>query len=195
MWGGVTRHLYEIDRQQELRRSIGVPPEASLLLSVGELNRNKNHEAVIRALAALPDKAIHYAIAGTGGLQAYLNGLAESLGVGDRVHLLGFRSDVALLYRSADLYIHPSRREGLPVAVMEAIASGTSVLCSDIRGCRDLADPETLFHPDGDGLAEKIQMQLSCAARAVVEKNYANLIVYDEDAVIDKMRKLYQNAL
>ena len=122
----------------EKRREIGVPEDAFLLLSVGELNRNKNHETVIRAVASLQDPHIHYAIAGIGGLHDYLAELATSLGVGDQIHLLGYRKDVAELYKVADAYAHPSLREGLPVALMEAMASGLPCIASRIRGNVDL---------------------------------------------------------
>ena len=139
------------------RNEIGVPEDVLLLLSVGELNENKNHQIVIKALAKLNDSNMHYAIAGIGEKAAELTDLANALGVGDRVHLLGFRTDVAELYKTADLYIHPSFREGLPVAVMEAMASKTTVLASRIRGCKDIVS-DNLFDPrDVDSLIEKLQ--------------------------------------
>lgn len=128
------------------RREIGVPEEAFLLLSVGELNSNKNHETVIRALSQLKNDKIHYTIAGRGNREAYLQELAGSLGLEKQVHLLGYRTDVAQLYKTADVFVHPSFREGLPVAVMEALASGLPVIASRIRGNTDLiTDGETGF--------------------------------------------------
>lgn len=130
-----------------LRKSLCVTAEDKLLLSVGELNRNKNHEAVIRAIASLEDKNIHYVVAGQGELDCYLKHLSEELGVGGRVHLLGYRNDIPRLCQVADLYVHPSFREGLPVSVMEAMASGIPCIGSDIRGVRDLLLEEDLFEP------------------------------------------------
>ena len=146
----------QVDRSTK-RKEIGVPEEAFLLISVGELNENKNHQVIVRALAKLNDSNMHYAIAGIGEKAAELTDLANALGVGDRVHLLGFRTDVAELYKTADLYIHPSFREGLPVAVMEAMASKTTVLASRIRGCQDIVS-DNLFDPhDVNSLIEKLQ--------------------------------------
>lgn len=128
------------------RREIGVPEDACLLLSVGELNENKNHQVVIRALAQLDDKSIHYAIAGQGDMRERLQILAEQLGVEGQVHLLGYRTDVAELYKTADAYVLPSIREGLNVSVMEALSSGLPVICSKIRGNVDLVhDGESGF--------------------------------------------------
>ena len=114
-----------------------------MLLSVGELNENKNHQIVIRTLAELNDPSIHYAIAGNGALAEYLTALAEQLGVVDRVHLLGYRRDVAELYKTADVYVLPSLREGLNVSIMEAMASGLPVVCNRIRGNTDLVNTLT----------------------------------------------------
>ena len=131
-----------VDRPAK-RKELGIPEDAFLLLSVGELNENKNHQIVIRTLAELNDPSIHYAIAGNGALAEYLTALAEQVGVADRVHLLGYRRDVAELYRTADVYVLPSLREGLNVSIMEAMASGLPVVCNRIRGNTDLVNTLT----------------------------------------------------
>ena len=58
----------------------------------------------------------------------------------NNVHIIGFRKDLPELYRCADIFVFPSKREGLSVALMEAMASGLPVICSDIRGNQDLID-------------------------------------------------------
>ena len=128
-----------VDRNEK-RAALGIPEDAYLLLSVGELNKNKNHEVVIRALAEIGDEKMHYAIAGAGGLKDELENLAKELGVEKRVHLLGYRTDVAELYHVSDIFVFPSFREGLSVSVMESLASGLPVICSKIRGNVDLVE-------------------------------------------------------
>lgn len=142
-----------VDRTAK-RRSLGIPDDAFLLLSVGELNENKNHQIVIRALAELNAPSIHYVIAGNGILSESLMALAAQLGVADRVHLLGYRSDVAELYKIADVYILPSLREGLNVSIMEAMASGLPVVCNRIRGNVDLVNTSTGILCDSHGTCE-----------------------------------------
>lgn len=115
---------------------LGVPQDDVVILSVGELNKNKNHETVIKAVAQLPD--VHYVIVGEGALKEHLLRIAQNYNVADRVHLLGFRKDAREIYYLADIYCHPSFREGLSVAIMEAMAAGLPIVCSDIRGNRDL---------------------------------------------------------
>ncbi len=122
------------------RRELGIPEDAYVLLSVGELNVNKNQQIVVRAVGELKDKTIHYIIAGRGNQEKVLLDLAKEVGIEDQFNLIGFRSDVPELYRMADVYLLPSIREGLNVSVMEAMSSGLPCIVSDIRGNRDMID-------------------------------------------------------
>ncbi|MBR5309849.1 MAG: glycosyltransferase family 4 protein [Oscillospiraceae bacterium] len=129
--------------KSDKRRETGVPEDAILLLSVGELNENKNHQVVIKALTQIDNKNIHYAIAGIGDKKEYLLNLAKELGLSDRVHLLGYRNDVAELYKAADIFCFPSIREGLGLAAVEAMACGLPVVAADNRGTRSFIEDET----------------------------------------------------
>lgn len=128
----------KIDRKEK-RRELDVPENAVLLVSVGELNQNKNHEVVIRAMAQLHNPRIHYMIAGEGPLREHLHGLAQELDVSNQVHLLGYRKDIAQLCRAADICVFPSIREGLGLAAVEGMATGLPLIASDNRGTRDYA--------------------------------------------------------
>jgi len=127
-----------IDKDKK-RNELAIPKEAFLILSVGELNKNKNHETVLRSLSEIKDNSIHYAICGVGPLEYKLNKLAERKGLKNRFHLLGHRTDVNEIYKISDLFVMPSKREGLPVAMIEALLSNIPSIGSDIRGIRDLA--------------------------------------------------------
>lgn len=109
---------------QRIRKKLGIPLNAKVILSVGEVNKNKNHKVGIEALAKLRDKNTYYVICGHGPLMEAHKELAQSMGVGDRVILTGYRTDVADFYKRAEVFLFPSLREGLPVAVMEAMAAG-----------------------------------------------------------------------
>lgn len=122
------------------RKELGIPEDVFLVLSVGELNENKNHQLVIRALAEINNPKIHYAIAGVGPLKEYLLNLAKELDVSDRVHLLGYINDVPEIYKIADLNAFPSLREGLGLAAIEGLSAGLPVVCLDNRGTREYAD-------------------------------------------------------
>src|SRR5699024_7176133 len=111
-----------------------------LLFSIGELNNNKNHEIILKAIAKAENKNIHYAIAGQGLLKLGLHELAIALNISSQIHFLGYRKDIPELLSAADIFVFPSLREGLSVSLMEAMASGLPVIASDIRGNIDLID-------------------------------------------------------
>lgn len=132
--------------KESVRKELDVPDNATLLLSVGELNDNKNHETVIKAIA---DLDVYYLIAGIGDKKDYLENLIDQLGLGERVRLLGYRKDIPNLLKATDVYVLPSKREGLNVSVMEAMASGLPCAVGKIRGNVDLIDENggVLFDP------------------------------------------------
>uniref|UniRef100_UPI004055F160 glycosyltransferase n=1 Tax=Acetatifactor sp. TaxID=1872090 RepID=UPI004055F160 len=126
----------KVDREEK-RRSIGVPEDAFLIISVGEVNKNKNHAVIVRAIAQLKQDNIHYVICGQGGEKDNLIQLSKELGIQERVHLLGFRNDVIELLKSSDLFAFPSKREGLGLAAIEAMAVGLPLITSGIHGIKD----------------------------------------------------------
>lgn len=122
------------------RRELGIPEDACLLLSVGELTRRKNHRVVLRALHVLKNPNIHYMICGVGRLEPRLKRLVKVLELTDRVHFPGYRMDIPEILRCADCFVFPSVQEGLPFALMEAMSCGLPIVCSRIRGNTDLID-------------------------------------------------------
>ena len=122
------------------RIQLGIPQDAYVLLSVGELTRRKNQEVALRALKKLADPSIHYVLCGKGDLRAHLEQVAAELGLTEQVHFLGYRLDVPEMYRMADCFVFPSVHEGLPFALMEAMESGLPIVASRIRGNVDLID-------------------------------------------------------
>lgn len=126
-----------IDRPRK-RRALGIRNERDfVLLSVGELNENKNHETVIRAISSLKEPTIHYLIAGEGDYRSHLEQLVEKLGLTKQVHFLGFRDDVIEVMKASDCFVFPSRREGLGMAALEAMASGLPLITSNVHGIND----------------------------------------------------------
>ena len=119
------------------RRELGLQEDSIVLLSVGELIVRKSHETSIKAIA---DMDAYYLIAGDGDLRQNLQSSIDRLGRSDMIKLLGYRNDVADLYKVADIFVFSSYQEGLPVAVMEAMASGLPCVVSKIRGNTDLLE-------------------------------------------------------
>lgn len=123
---------------EKKRKEIGLPENATVIVSVGELNKNKNHEVIIKALAITGNPNIHYVICGQGSCEEYLIKLSKKLEIEKNIHVLGFRKDVTDILKASDIFAFPSIREGLSVALMEAMAAGLPVMCSKIRGNTDL---------------------------------------------------------
>lgn len=142
----------KVDRD-EYRKLLGFSSTDKVVLSVGELNTNKNHKVVIEAISELCDRNIIYAICGREvtetGKKKELQQLADKLIV--RVKFLGFRKDIPEVCNSADIGALPSLKEGLGLSGIEMLASGIPVAGSNRQGIKDyviddvtgyLADPE-----------------------------------------------------
>ena len=186
-----------VEVKLQKRQELGVGVDDVMVLSVGELNKNKNHEVVIRAIAKLGRKDVHYVIAGRGALKEYLENLAVELGIGNQLHLLGFRTDIKELYKVADVFAHPSFREGLSVAVMEAMASEMPIVCTAIRGNTDLIDEGKggcLFNPaDVDGAYTALKQIVENADRkALGLYNTKKAEGLDVHVILDKMKEIYE---
>ena len=129
-----TERLNNLAEQKNIREEIGLSKEDFIVLSVGELNENKNHKVIIRALAQINDKSIHYVVCGKGDQLDNLKMLSKELGVESNVHFLGYRTDVVDICSQSDLFAFPSFREGLGLAALEAMYCGLPLVTSNSRG-------------------------------------------------------------
>lgn len=179
-----------------LRKAWGVSPNAVIFVSVGELNENKNQEVAIRALAETKNPDYYYVVCGEGNKRDYLNSLAERLGVENQVKLLGFRSDISEVLLASDCFLFMSFREGLPGALMEAMASGLPCIASNIRGCTDLLNGSRyLFNPEDPvelaSMMERILSPDECQRE--VDRNTINVMNFDLNHAISSLRGLYES--
>lgn len=184
----------QVDRNAK-RQEIGIPEDAFLLLSVGELNENKNHQVIIRALAKLNDPKVHYAIAGVGDKRDYLLQLAKELGVAEQVHLLGYRKDVFALYRSAEVFVFPSYREGLSVSLMEAMSCGLPVVCSCIRGNTDIIDASggaVVLSFEAEDWYESLRMVMNNNIQRMGEHNRKKIEKFSITNVLLMVKAIYE---
>lgn len=144
------------------------------VLTVANLRAEKAHEVLIAAAAQLAPRFPHlrFQIAGDGPRMAELQGLAATLGVGDRVSFLGHREDVPALLGGADIFVLPSRSEAFPNGAIEAMAAGLPVIASATGGLLDLIDSGRtglLLPPDDPAaLADAIAGLVVSPARASV---------------------------
>ena len=181
------------DVNNNLRDRIGIPREAKVLLSVGELNKNKNHLAVFDALKMIHRDDIYYVICGEGDLRQTLENTMVAQELSDKIRLVGFQHNVQEYYRMADLFVFPSLREGIPGAIMEAIATGVPVIASDIRGIRDIiSDEKYRFNPKSiKQIAEKITWGLDNVHDVSIEENIQKIRPYSYEAVVRELSEEY----
>jgi len=129
-----------------IKQELGIPAEAALILSVGRLDPSKGFEYAIKVVAGLKARNIeaHLLIAGEGAHAGVLGETALKMGVGERLHLLGFRNDVHRLMRACDIFLFTSIREGLPQVLVQAAASGMPIITHAVEGAREvIEDGET----------------------------------------------------
>lgn len=181
--------------EETKRAELGITKNDLMILSVGELNKNKNQEVIIRAIAKLNDSRIHYFIAGKGNKEEYLRNLAKNLGV--NLQLLGYRADIIELLNTADIFVLPSIREGLSVALMEAMAVGLPCIVSRIRGNVDLIEEGKggyLCEPDDvDGFKNRIgELIFESKKKTEFSKfNRERITSFDIKEINDKMKLIY----
>ena len=187
----------QVDRATK-RAELGIPQDAFVFISVGELNENKNHSTVIRALAKADIANSYYLICGEGKLKQQHFELAQKLGISEKVKLLGFRTDVSEILRACDCFVFPSFREGLSVSLMEAMAAGLPCIASRIRGNVDLLEESRyLFEPSDESTlcqlmqdaVNGVQVDQECA------QNKKALEQFDVKNVSECMRKVYTAVL
>ena len=125
-----------------LRSALKIPEDAVLLGSVGALVGHKDHETLIGCMpAVLRDvPQAHLVIAGDGPLRPRLQFQIERLELTERVHLLGHRSDVPSLLRSLDLFVMPSKEEGLGTSVLDAMVCGVPVVATSAGGLPEMVE-------------------------------------------------------
>lgn len=199
-----TKRFWQMRPEKEaFRRMHGMPEDAAVLLSVGELNDGKNHRLVLDALAGLSRKDVYYMICGQGALYRKLQEHAKKLGISRYVRMVGYRDDLAYYYRNADIFVFPSRREGMPVALIEAMAAGLPCIASDIRGCHELIGPAgtgpkaggMLVPPDSPqqlGAALNVLLADGRLRQACGEHNRKQAGHYDRAVVEKQMRRIYK---
>ena len=183
------------ERSSVLRKELGIPDDACVWLSVGEVNKNKNHGVVIEAMTDFDD--VWYVLCGRGPLFETLKEKAKSSGVADRTVFAGYRTDIADFYKMADIFIFPSWREGLPVALMEAMASGLKCIASRNRGTNDLLPDSALrFDPGNiEELKKKIKTAMSADCADEIRNNIERLKTFDIHNVLEITKALYLRAI
>lgn len=188
------------------RARLGIGPEDFFLLSVGELNDNKNQKIVLDALVRLrrrdgPITKIRYGVCGDGFLRNRMEQWISEMNLADNVTLYGHCSDIPEILGCADAMIFPSKREGLGMAGLEALAMGVPVIAADNRGTREYMEHGingfVYRYDDADGFAEGITAvrSLSEEQRREMEAYCINSVQqFDKNYAQAVMRRIYAEA-
>lgn len=188
-----------VDRREK-RRELGCADGDFLILTVAEMTANKNHITILKALALLKNEPmfanLHYWICGRGETWQSLENSARELGIASHIHFLGYRNDTPELYPCCDLFAFMPYREGLSVALMEAMASGAPIVCTQIRGNRDLITDGVsgvFVENSPQALAEAIRALYADPQRREALGRGAREAVqaFDAEAVYRQMKEIY----
>lgn len=134
------RFAPDADVRRQWREKLGLSESDIALLTVGELTPRKNQHVMLEALHQIQDSRVRLYICGRGELEQSLMDMAKSFCLEERVSFLGYRKDIPQLCCAADIFLFTSLQEGLPRALLEAMANGKPIVCSDIRGNVDLIE-------------------------------------------------------
>lgn len=191
-----------------LRSRFGIGAGQKILISVGELTKRKNHIVMIEAMAILKELPLVYLICGTGPMEETLRRRVQELGLEKRVFFAGYVNEVPRMLSQADCFVFPSLQEGLPVAVMEAMAVGLPVIATGIRGITDLIE-----HTKGGYLVEDFKpahyadaiRRLFTAETGIIQEeqelrryqmgvwNQERIQAFSLPVVEEKMRRIYRS--
>lgn len=178
------------------------------LLSVGEIRKNKNQEAIIRALGQLKAEGydvsqIRYGMLGEGMDKARLQELAEKLNIKESVLFYGYQQDVRPFLKAADVVAFPSVREGLGMAALEALAMGVPVLAAHNRGTREYMKPQEngLVYDAhdvagfADGIRTMVEQKSKWACLEQKKKIRESVALFDKSCSKKVMRNVYEQTV
>lgn len=194
-----------VDPSRFHHRAAEPRPGPFVWLSVGRLEPSKDYEGLLAAFRRLVEDGVDAVlqVAGEGPARSRLEGLVRREGLNGRVQLLGVRGDIPDLMASADAYVTASRAEGLPMALLEAGASGLPIVATGVGGTRDVVvEGENGFLvPPGDAGALAASMRrlqdlgrddrrrMGAAGRRRVELHF------DLDRIVDRWEAIYRGLL
>ncbi len=188
--------------RNKLCQELGVNNESFLIISAGELNKNKNQKIIIEAISDIEkNKDIHYIICGIGPMENELRKLAFEKGIDKNIHFLGYRKDIVELMKSSDVFVMPSYREGLSRSMMEAMAAGLPCIASKIRGNVDLIENGQGGYlcdsNDVDSFSKAIKILSDDVKlrKSMSKYNLDRIKDYDVENIITEIDKIYNEEL
>jgi len=189
---------------QGLKKSLGIDPNTTVITIVGRLGEEKGHKVLFKALSSVigqyPD--IKCLVVGDGPLMEKLKGQAADLGLSRHIIFTGNRKDVADIYKICDILVNASFTEGLPMTILEAMASKVTVIATRVGAVPQVirnGENGILLEPgDAESLSQAITGLIKDAGRrkALAQTAYKDVCEhYSEQQMAEKYKNLYQGAV
>lgn len=190
----------EDKEKDELKKELNLKDTDRILITAGEMIERKNQKFLLEVVKKIKEKetSIKLIVCGHGRLEHFLKAEAKELGIENNVIFTGYRTDIYKILGLAEIFLFSSLQEGLPVAVMEAMAVGLPVVCSNVRGNADLIDNEKggyvldKFHVNRwDDLIYSLLINKN-NLKSFGEYNMTRIQEYDRSNVEKEMRRIYE---
>ncbi|MCH7618310.1 MAG: glycosyltransferase family 4 protein [Candidatus Marinimicrobia bacterium] len=186
------------------RKELGIGEHTFLAVVLGRLTPQKGHKFLFKALSILEHKidGIQVVVVGEGAEDRTLRDQVDRLEIRHLVRFMGHRRDVSNILADCDLLIHPSRYEGMPNTVLEALAHGTPVLATDIPGVREIALREEIMAmvppEDPEALAKSLlRLKSDLSYRQLLSRNGKKHVgrYFSLDGMIDGAEKIFLDTM
>lgn len=198
---GIDKKKFDFEMSEKekikLRETLGLKKDDFVLTCVARLDKNKNQEFLIKCMRELvkEHKNIHLLLVGRDELNGKYQKISKKMNLEDNVHFLGNRDDVPQLLRISDISVSASKREGLPINILESIFSGVQVVALECRGMNDLIINERVGYIIKNNKKFNFIKKISIIQKKFDEytKKYLlkNISKYSLDKTIYLIKKIY----
>lgn len=173
-------------------------PNCNLICMVASFRPAKDHYTLIKSMQLLSEK-YHLLLVGVGDTQEDCRVYVRSLGIDNRVHFLGMRSDVPEILKASSVVVLSSHYEGLPLSSIEGMASGRPFVSSNVDGLREIVKGFGILFPQGDATALAGEIKKVCEddkwREEVVSRCKKRALSYDIDIMVERYTQLYMEVM
>ena len=194
----VPEHDSTGESASELRAELGIDASAFVVGSVGRLVEVKSFESLVKVVAELSHQNhLHVVLVGDGPEEERLKELSRSLGVAERVHLVGEQQNVGDWLKAMDVYVNCSLSEGMSQSVLEAMSVGLPMVVTDVGANRSLVDGPggcgmVVPAGDDDALARTIEQCIESPQQRSAMSGNA-LARYEQQYTVGEMLRQYED--
>lgn len=175
------------------KKDLGLPSSSFMITMTARFFKQKDHSTLIKAASLLPPD-IHIVFVGSGESILECKALATELGISERIHFLGRRTDVNRILKTSDLCVLSTHYEGLPISVIEYMSAGKAVVATDVDGIRELISDDCLAKPNSfEDMALKIRRlyEDKQLLNRTSEQNLLNSLQYNIEEMVNQYNYIY----